>query len=112
MNFCLALALTATLAAGACKPVVVKDAPDAAAGFRDCATKPIPFCDAGPTGSVGCVADPSAKSRVVRELPPGETYPVGCVANLIVPIIDGDCRVAATCRCGEVDGGVGWSCFP
>ena len=112
MTLRFALAIVLIVTAAACKPVIVIDAPDAAAGLRDCSEKPIPFCDAGPPGSVGCVADPNAASKVVRGLPPGATYPVGCVANLIVPIIDGDCRVAATCRCGEVDGGAGWACFP
>ncbi len=102
-----------------CKPVTVLAGQDAAAFFRDCPKKPIPFCDAmAPGAAGGCRADTDAANALVRELPPGVTYPLGCVANLVAPIADGDCRVAATCSCVKsvsdagTEAPAGWSCFP
>ena len=102
---------------GACKPVEVIAAPDAASEERYCEPLPIAFCEAGaPTGDT-CIGDPTAKSFVVKTLPTDAGYRIGCVVNLLVHTAEKDCRIGATCKCVQAPDASAsvtaeWSCFP
>lgn len=74
-------------------------------------------CDAMPPGPNGCAADPGSSQPVVRELPAGSAYAVGCQASLRDPMPDqsGTCTAESSCECvgaGEASSSPMWRCAP